>query len=98
MAENYVTSIGSNLNLRKFSPEPDSSFLQRVGTTARNLAGYAGTAAQFAGGAALGSEFAGLIQTQSEAQMQMMVMSMHSNLSRTDHETRMAAVRNMRVA
>lgn len=98
MAENYVTSIGSNLNLRKFSPEPNSSFLQRVGTTARNIAGVAGSAAEIAGNAALGGEFSGLLQAQTDAQMQLMVMTMHSNLSRTDHETRMASVRNMRVA
>ena len=98
MAENHITSINSNLNLRKFSPEPSSSFLQRVGTTARNVAGFAGSAAEMAGSVALGGEFSGLLQAQTDAQMQLMQITMQSNLSRTDHETRMAAVRNLRVA
>lgn len=84
--------------LQRFSPEPANSFLQGLGKTMRTAASYASSIAGFAGQNTTLDQFGELVRTQSEVQMQMMLVSMQSNLSRTEHETKMAAVRNMRVA
>ncbi len=80
--------------LKRLSPEPRSSFsLGAVGRTAAGLA--AGGAKALTG---IDSSYGELLDKQIEMQEQMMLVSLFSNIERTRHETRMAAVRNMRIA
>lgn len=96
------TGIGGLLYpnaFRRFGPEPVnrladgfSSILTGIKTIAS--ASYAGC-----GGAAAGIDpfYADLLERQLEAQVQMQLVSMESNVEKSRHETQMAAIRNIRV-
>ena len=85
--------IGSNFNSSiRYSPEPQIAN-GIISNVASSLVGAASS-----GVAAAGGDFNSLLQYQIEAQKQMMLVSMQSNLSRTEHETKMTPVRNLRVA
>jgi hypothetical protein len=82
--------------LDRFGPEPASS----TGEVFRSVVGTLSLVA----GRFLGSNGAGisenpwdLIQQQLEIQKEMMVVSMYSNIKKSEHETQMAPVRNIRV-
>ena len=93
MNVNFLSSI----SLERFLPEPEQNVFRQIGQTAASIANYAGSAARVFQNAGLG-EYQELLQAQTEAQLQLMQVSLQSNLSRTEHETQMAAVRNLRVA
>ena len=83
-------------HLQRFIPEPKGG----LGLSFRKiLEGVKAAAGK--GEGSLGempSELSELLAMQMEMQEQMMRISMISNVSRTEHETKMAAVRNMRLA
>jgi len=81
-------------SLGRFIPEPKSSSGLSFGSVLSSLGSAAGGALSSAAGA---NDFSGLIQEQIEVQKTMMVVSMESNLLKSDHETRMAVVRNAKV-
>lgn len=82
---------GRGNSLSKFLPEPKN----RVMST---LSGAASFVSRLATGQPVSGQFDSLIATQMEVQQQLMLVSMQSNLSRTEHETKMSPVRNLRVA
>ena len=85
--------IGSNFKSSlRYLPEP-----QLGNNILSNIARFAASSASN-GVAASSGDFSTLLQYQIEAQKQMMLVSMQSNLSRTEHETKMTPVRNLRVA
>ena len=78
-----------------YYPEPSTtgtSMFQDLMTVAGSVAGEIG-----GGSLELGS-FAGLIEAQIQAQMELQTVSLVSNLERSKHETKMAAIRNIRVS
>ena len=81
--------------LARFIPEPKS----RAGSGFQNILSGASNVLS-----AFGAEVSGLpidmmalINQQIEIQLQMQTVSMISNLAKSEHETRMAAIRNIRV-
>lgn len=82
--------------LERYLPETESYF--KLGDVAQNIARYASSAASYFNRGGLNSPYQDLLSAQTEAQMQLMQVSLQSNLSRTEHETKMAVVRNVRVA
>lgn len=95
---NLGVRIGSYLagnTLNRFIPEPKTS----PGISFRSVLNTVGSLAGVASGGAvsgLDPNYAALIEKQIEVQQQMMLMSMHSNIEKSKHETQMAAVRNLR--
>jgi hypothetical protein len=71
-----------------------------IGKIAGSLAGGglggAGLGGGLGGGPLDGSELTNLLQLQNEIQRQSLVFNAQTNISKTDHETRMSAVRNIR--
>ncbi len=88
----------------RFIPEPHTSpSFNVIREAARSIAGVASNLSSNAGGI-LGSiapemngQFQDLISLQLDAQKQMMLVSMVSNIEKSKHETQMSAVRNIRV-
>src|SRR5687768_17501460 len=84
--------------LRRFIPEPKGSgaafhrALEVAGDVAGSVLGKSGF-----GVSGLDAGLQDLLNRQMELQKQMMLVSMHSNIEKTDHDTRMAPVRNLRV-
>lgn len=79
----------------RFLPEPKS----RVGAVMGNVLStvgslMAGGATQFSG---IDPTYMELLNQQIEVQQQMQLISMHSNIEKSKHETQMAAIRNLRV-
>lgn len=100
------SSIGPRLDfgrLARFIPEPTT----RAGTSFSSvLNGITGVLGRVAGAALGGSsggipglspEYVTLIEKQIETQMQMQLMTFHSNIEKSQHETKMTALRNVRV-
>jgi len=91
-----VQQFLSGPTLERFKPEPVS----RLGDGFRKALRLAKTAAnavdQGVGG--ITGEMRDLLNQQREMQEQMLKISLISNVMRTEHETKMAAVRNLRVA
>ena len=97
------TSIPGTLaaaSLGRFIPEPRtspavsfSSALSRAGS----LLG-AGLGAGLGAATGIDSQFQGLIDQQIALQIQMQLVSLHSNIEKSRHETAMAAIRNVRTA
>jgi len=79
--------------LTRLIPEPKSSISLKglVNTVSNAITNDSSTSM-------LNGEYASLIEKQMEMQEQMMLVSMISNSEKTEHETRMAAVRNIRVS
>ncbi|NLF25280.1 MAG: hypothetical protein GX589_06440 [Deltaproteobacteria bacterium] len=82
--------------LERFIPEPTS----RMGSGFRNALRAAQSAASAVDSSLSGitGEMGELLARQKELQEEMMKISLISNIMRTEHETKMAAVRNLRVA
>jgi hypothetical protein len=88
---NIIGRLLSN-GLQRFSPEPKSN----MGTAFEAIASTVTTAAStMLPGIDAGS--AALLSAQIEAQKQMQIVSMHSNVEKSKHETMMNPIRNTRV-
>lgn len=78
-----------------YLPEPSSTgvgvFADVVGAVQSIAGGVGGVSLNPTG------SFAGLIQAQIQAQMEMQTTSMVSNIERSKHETKMTPVRNIRL-
>lgn len=92
--------IRAGLSLARISPEPQN----KVGTTFRTVLSTVGNIAQSIFSASPSGMFSGmdpgyqeLLTTQIEAQKQLTLVSLCSNVEKSKHETQMAAVRNIRV-
>jgi len=93
------TSIPSTLaaaSLGRFIPEPRTS----PAVSFSSVLSRAGSLLGAGLGAATGieSQFQGLIDQQIALQIQMQLVSLHSNIEKSRHETAMAAIRNVRTA
>lgn len=94
--------IGSEKNVHvkakvgRYIPEPRN----KVADTFSNvLQGTIRTAAgAISSGAGINFDYAGLLQQQMQLQSEMQAISLESNVEKTKHETRMAPIRNTRVA
>ena len=86
----------SSSKLQRFIPEPKS----RLGVSFDAVLNKVGSALGSAGSALSGvpTEYTELLEKQLEMQHQLQVVSMHSNIEKSRHEARMAAVRNVRSA
>lgn len=80
----------------RFVPEPKTD-LGRAFQGALRVAGNVATG-PLLGSIGIDSEYASLLQTQMHFQEQMQLVSLHSNIEKSKHETRMSAVRNVRSA
>lgn len=92
---NRITGLMPSVDLARLLPEPKN----RIGETFRKVMEGAGSAV-LRGASSLTSinpEFMNLINQQIAVQMQMQLVSLHSNLLKSKHETEMAAIRNVRV-
>lgn len=91
-----VAQIKAQLGLNRFTPEPTSS----ISKTFKSL--LAGASSAFSGTVSnvvsIDPAYAQLIEKQMEVQQQMQLVSLHSNIEKSKHETKMAAVRNVRTA
>jgi len=87
-------SLGVENGLGRFIPEPRTS----AAVSFRSLTATVGAAVGQAAGAVTGlyPEYMSLINLQMEAQRQMQLVSLYSNIEKSKHETQMAAVRNVR--
>ena len=82
-------------NLSAYYPEPSSTGMGVF----QDVLSVVKTAAQGIGGVPLEATggFAELIQAQIQAQIEMQTTSMVSNIERSKHESKMAAIRNIRM-
>lgn len=98
IAKTVPSITGTASQLKRYQPEPKSrvkftDVLKQVAHGVKN------TVSQATGySVAIDPEYQQFLEKQMEFQEQMMMVSMVSNSERTKHETRMAAVRNLRVA
>lgn len=82
----------------RFLPEPQtSSSFHIIREAARGLASTLSSGAVGTLAPEIGGQFQDLISLQLDAQKQMMLVSMVSNIEKSKHETQMSAVRNIRV-
>ena len=93
-----VTPSGTQLvdTAGSYYPEPTTTgtgLFQDALSVAKGVAGEIGGVSLDATG-----NFEALIQAQIQAQMEMQTTSMVSNIERSKHETKMAAIRNVRVS
>ena len=82
-------------SLQRFLPEPKN----RLGRAFASVLKSVGSG--FVGGQSFGAidpAYQDLINQQIQIQQQMQLVSLHSNIERSKHETQMAALRNLRVA
>ncbi len=80
-------------------PEPRNSAGQWGQVLASTLSSATGTVLGATTGGALGSasQFADLLDQQTQIQLIMQTVTMQSNISKSEHEIEMAPIRNMRV-
>jgi hypothetical protein len=81
----------------RYPPEPRSSTGNWAQVAGSTLGSVAGTAASAGLGLGLGTDLTGLLNQQIQIQQEMQVISMQSNISRSQHEMEMAPIRNMRI-
>ena len=95
-------TTSSKTRLLRFNPEPGFSGSLDFKSVLNSLGGVANSVLRSTTGVSVASsidnEYQDIIDKQIELQEQMMLVSMHSNLEKTKHDTRMAPVRNLRVA
>ena len=91
-----VQHFFSSGSLERFIPEPAS----RMSSGFRKAlkAAQGAVSAVDSGLSGITGEMGDLLAQQKELQEQMMKISLVSNIMRTEHETKMATVRNLRVA
>ncbi len=82
----------------KFRPQPKNSSSGIFSKLVNFVRGGLNTATDVATSGIVNPEYQQLIERQMELQQQMMLVSMHSNLEKSKHDTRMAPVRNIRVS
>lgn len=84
----------SGNGLQKFMPEPKNRL--NFGRMLENFGqSLLGGAAQFSG---LDPTYSGLLNKQIEMQQQLQLVSLYSNIEKSRHESKMAAIRNVRSA
>ncbi len=88
-----MTSLG---NLDRFSPEPKSTLSTAFQKVLGGVSSFLGSGATSALG--INADYQSLINKQLEVQQQMQLVSLHSNIEKSKHESRMAAIRNVRTA
>lgn len=93
---NGLSSIDQQ-NLNRYLPEPSSS---GVGMFRDVLDGARSIATTAVGGvsSAASGDFAALIDKQIESQKEMQTTTMVSNIEKSKHESKMSAIRNIRVS
>lgn len=89
--QGVVRQTHSELKRFPASPEVGSSFMSEAAQLLGDVAGVG------AGALGLNSDYMGLLAQQTKTQQEMMVVNMLSNISKSEHETKMAPVRNIRV-
>ena len=88
-----LSSFADN-SLKRIMPEPSSSYtFKNIVSAIKDVISDVSTPLT-----GINFEYAELINKQMEMQEQMMLVSMVSNIEKTTHETKMAAVRNIRVS
>lgn len=89
-------SVGSSPLLRS-APEPRSSLGTWAGTAGSVLASVGGALPTIGSSVLDGGSITNLLNQQIQVQQVMQTVSMASNIARSQHETEMAPIRNMRV-
>ena len=98
-----VSNIGSSFklalgNYAKFIPNTSSSSKSLISSAIDVAKKVISGGSQLGGMVSIDPAYRQLIEQQIELQQQMMLVSMHSNLERSKHDTKMSAVRNIRVS
>lgn len=89
-----LSGILRTATLNRFIPEPKSKLGSTFGDVLNRAASLiGGSASSFVG---IDPGYQDLLIKQIEVQQQMQLVSMTSNIEKSKHETRMAAVRNVR--
>ena len=92
---NSIDIINAMNSFKRMTPAPKSNAVKSFFNTLGNAATSALAGAT--GGSSLG-EYSELINMQIQMQQEMMTVTMVSNIEKSQHETRMAPVRNIRVS
>jgi len=90
-----LNRLSSSGEFARFTPQPKNTAGIGFQDVLKAATSIAGTVAPVAG---LDSGYQALIAKQIEVQQQMQMMTMHSNIEKSKHETQMSAIRNMRAA
>ncbi len=85
-------TLGSPLANNTVVPRPGSGFGSMVQSLIGNVLGKFGVS-----NTGINPEYSNLIEKQLEMQEQMQLVSLYSNIIKSEHETQMAATRNIRV-
>ncbi|MFN8389853.1 MAG: hypothetical protein U0136_06155 [Bdellovibrionota bacterium] len=99
-----ISSGGGRSAAQPATPDTAATYLPEPSSTGlgvfRDVMDIARAAAGEVGGVSLDAtgSFAELIQAQIQAQMEMQTTSLISNLERSKHESKMAAIRNIRLS
>lgn len=80
----------------QYLPEPSTTGMGMFRDVLQSVSGYAGDIASVASGVNVGG-FDQLIAAQIQAQLEMQQVSLVSNVEKSRHESKMAAIRNIRV-
>ncbi|RMD86889.1 MAG: hypothetical protein D6808_02410 [Candidatus Dadabacteria bacterium] len=95
---NAIRNIGAFLSsgagLLRFIPEPKNRLGRGFLNTMRSLGGLGSSTITLD----IDPQYRELIETQIKVQQQMQNVTMESNLEKTRHESKMAALRNLRAA
>ncbi len=99
---NSLRAQTTSAQLRRYLPRPQSSGLKSFGEVLK-AAGSIGTrvlntTAGGAFGGAIGGDFMSLIDQQMKMQTEMQQVTMLSNIERSQHESKMAPIRNIRLS
>ncbi|MCO6430047.1 MAG: hypothetical protein J5J00_04245 [Deltaproteobacteria bacterium] len=86
---------GQVSDLMRFAPEPRSR--SGFGTVLNGVKTALGVAGQAAGLDGINPIYVELLNKQLQAQFEMQVVSLESNVEKSKHETQMAPIRNIRV-
>jgi hypothetical protein len=92
-----ISKIGSYMSgttsLLRFIPEPQSRVASTFGQVLQAVGQVANTAGSVVG---MDPSYQSLLQKQIEMQEQLQLVTMESNIEKSKHESKMAAVRNIR--
>ena len=91
-----INAMNAMKSFSRMTPAPRSNAVKSFFNTLGNAATSALAGA--AGGASSLGEYSDLINMQIQMQQEMMTVTMVSNIEKSQHETRMAPVRNIRVS
>jgi len=90
-----ITGANRTAGMRLYNPEPQS----RVGFDFRAILDrVGGLVGQATGMGGIDPRYHDLLTKQMEMQEQLQLVSMHSNIEKSRHESKMAAIRNVRSA